>query len=167
MQLRNNIEIVGLSDIDSNDTKNAALKVFSSCRLSIDVPADQIVNSYVKKIRVSAENDSINNSRDVFKQVLCVKLASENIKQSIMKKKFMCKKRLNSTSLGSNYGNGPIYINESLTAATRSLLAAAKKEQLNKKYKFLWIRNADILLRKKEGDSVVVIKSVGDLEKLK
>ena len=83
-----------------------------------------------------------------------------------MQKKKLNSKLLMATTLGDNYGSGLIFINDSLTYETRKLYNAAKMVKIDKKFKFLWIKNSTIMMRKREGDRVVFVRSFGDLEKI-
>lgn len=62
--------------------------------------------------------------------------------------------------------DSPIYVNESLTPGNRRLLAAARAARKAKNYRYLWVRNGKILLRKDDGQGVVVIKTLADIEGL-
>lgn len=84
-----------------------------------------------------------------------------------MRNKFSNRTKLTAVLFGDESNNSNIYINESLTPYTRSLLKAARSVKQLKQYKYLWMRNANILFRKNDGDQVVIIKTFEDLEKLK
>ncbi|XP_046679783.1 uncharacterized protein LOC124367177 [Homalodisca vitripennis] len=58
----------------------------------------------------------------------------------------------------------PIYVNESLSPARRALYALARKYQREKNFKFLWVRNGKIFLRKEEKAPVRVITREEDLD---
>jgi vacuolar-type H+-ATPase subunit I/STV1 len=60
----------------------------------------------------------------------------------------------------------PIYINDSLSPARRRLLALARQIRRDKGYKYIWLRNGNILLRKDEGSPVVELRNQADLSKL-
>lgn len=57
----------------------------------------------------------------------------------------------------------PIYINESLTNANRTLFSKCREFKKKQDIKFLWIKNGKILMRKSESAKVYVINSVRDL----
>lgn len=59
-----------------------------------------------------------------------------------------------------------IFINEHLTKESKELLWKAKKIKTEKNFKFLWIKNGNILLRKTENSEVIKINAEEDLEKL-
>lgn len=60
----------------------------------------------------------------------------------------------------------PIYVNESLTPARRRLLAMARTARNEKNYKFLWVRNGKIYLRKEENAPVKHVTNQEDISKL-
>lgn len=85
-----------------------------------------------------------------------------------MAKKFTEKTHLTAKIFGDSHdnNNNNIYVNDSLTSHTRALLKAARDVKQKKQYKYLWVRNAIILFRKKEGDQAIMINSFEDLDKL-
>lgn len=60
----------------------------------------------------------------------------------------------------------PVYLNDSLSPARRRLLAEVRRLRREKGFKYLWLRNGNILLRREEGSPVVEIRSQADLSKL-
>ncbi|XP_022184148.2 uncharacterized protein LOC111043494 [Nilaparvata lugens] len=60
----------------------------------------------------------------------------------------------------------PIYLNESLCPERRRLLALAKKAKGEGNFKYLWVRNGKVLARRTDGQPVIVIETVQDLNKL-
>ncbi|XP_022198942.2 uncharacterized protein LOC111062685 [Nilaparvata lugens] len=60
----------------------------------------------------------------------------------------------------------PLYLNESLSPENRKVLALARAAKKEKDYKYLWIRNGKILMRKSEGQPVISLSSVSDISKL-
>jgi hypothetical protein len=57
----------------------------------------------------------------------------------------------------------PIFLNECLSPARKRLLAEARVLQRQNKFKFLWVRNGSIRVRKVEGGPVIIISSKNDL----
>lgn len=60
----------------------------------------------------------------------------------------------------------PVFLNESLTRAKRVLFAKAREAKKKLDYKFLWQRNGNIFMRKRESDSVITITCQEDLTRL-
>lgn len=79
------------------------------------------------------------------------------------------KNKLTADILGEEFklnNNNKIYINDCLTSYNRALLEKAKILRVNNKCKYVWTRNSSILIRVKEGDKVLRIKSFEDLSNL-
>lgn len=87
----------------------------------------------------------------------------------IDKEEFIRKRRVKRT-LSTRHINRtddrPIYVNESLSPSRRRLLAMARAARNEKNYKFLWIRNGKIYLRKEENAAVKIVSNQDDLSKL-
>lgn len=60
----------------------------------------------------------------------------------------------------------PVYINEALSPARRRLFAEARKARKDKGYRFLWVRNGKIFLRREEAAPVIQVTCQADLGKL-
>lgn len=87
-------------------------------------------------------------------------------KRNIMSTKWDKKRNLNSGIFGNEFGNSRIFINDSLTSYNRALFKEASKLKSSHHYKYLWIRNSSILMRKSDGKPVIRIDSFEDLQKL-
>lgn len=85
----------------------------------------------------------------------------------IDKEEFLRKRRVKRTLSTRHMGRSddlPIYVNESLSPTRRRLHAMARQYQRDNNYKFLWVRNGKIFLRKEEKAPVKVISRQEDLE---
>lgn len=60
-----------------------------------------------------------------------------------------------------------IFINDSLTKLQRKLLNDTKLFKNEKKYKYVWVKNGRILLKKDDESRTITIKSRGDLDDVK
>lgn len=69
----------------------------------------------------------------------------------------------NRKKLKEAHKNENVYIQENLTKQTRTLLWEAKQWALDKNYRFVWQSGGKVLIRKKEGDTAVVVKSKNHL----
>ncbi|CAH0715998.1 unnamed protein product, partial [Brenthis ino] len=67
--------------------------------------------------------------------------------------------KLNSHYLGIGGSCAPIYVSEHLTPGSKSLHAAARLKAKHMKYRFTWIRNGKIYVRKDEFSQALLIKS--------
>ncbi|KAJ8704271.1 hypothetical protein PYW08_012995 [Mythimna loreyi] len=68
-------------------------------------------------------------------------------------------KKLNTASIGLSGDPKPVYIAEQLPASTKRLFYQAREFAKNNRYKFCWISNSNIFIRKMEGDKQVLIHS--------
>lgn len=154
------IEIIGVPKVNDNNALNCAKKIFSDA-LNINITDDQIDNCFVKKIK------KIDNfhSKNSYMDILCVKFVSLNCKKLVMKSKYSNKDKLTSRLFGCNVDVNNIYVNDSLSIFTRRLLKEAQALKKKKKIKFVWIRNGSVLIRKGDGDKVLVVNSLEDLSK--
>lgn len=114
--------------------------------------------------KVLSENNSATDSNK--QSIVSVAFSSFSQKERIMQKKFAEKKKLNAGVFGAEHSGKKIFINDTLTKFMRDLFKRAKEVVKEKEFKFIWVRNSTILLRKKEGDKVIIIKSFVDLDKL-
>jgi hypothetical protein len=60
----------------------------------------------------------------------------------------------------------PVYVNEHLTQKTKALLSKTKVITKDLGFRFTWVRNGKIFVRKLETSPAILINSEGDLEKL-
>jgi len=59
-----------------------------------------------------------------------------------------------------------VFVNERLTKSKRALFAQTRSAAKDKQYKFVWLSNADILVRKDEKSKITKIKSSQDIQNL-
>ncbi|XP_050684050.1 uncharacterized protein LOC126978964 [Leptidea sinapis] len=75
--------------------------------------------------------------------------------------------KLNSAHVGLLSNNiTPIFVNEHLSPTNKSLHAAARIKAKEKGYKFTWILNGKIFIRKNEGSQYILIKNKNTLDNL-
>lgn len=92
---------------------------------------------------------------------IIVKFVRRIDKEELLRKRRV--KRTLSTRHMSRPDDLPVYVNESLSPARRRLHAMARQYQRDNNYKFLWVRNGKILMRKEEKAPVKVISRQEDL----
>lgn len=72
--------------------------------------------------------------------------------------------KLSSHHLGMGGTRAPIYVSEHLTPGSKSLHAAARIKAKEMKYRFTWIRNGKIFVRKDEFSQAILIRSEDSLK---
>lgn len=95
---------------------------------------------------------------------IIVKFVRRLDKEEFLRKRRV-KRNLSTRHMGRT-DDRPVYVNESLTPARRRLLAMARAVQREKNYKFLWVRNGRIFMRREENASVTIVTTQEDLSKL-
>lgn len=104
------------------------------------------------------------------KAVIC-KLSSKSKRDNLLGavllyNKSNPKNKLNTKLLGYGGQETPVYVNEHLTLTNKALHAATRIAAKEKKYKFVWVRNGRILVRKDETSPAQLISHVDHLNKL-
>lgn len=166
------IQIVGVPNVNDGNALESALKVFSD-GLNLNIKAEQIDDCFLykpkKKLDIPSDGISSNmvvNVNNSSSYIICLKFLSLRIKKLVMKSKFDCLRKLNSKLFVNSNDEKKIYINACYSDDTRKLLVEARKIKHKKKYKYLWVENDNIYMRKKDNDLVMKISSVEDLNNL-
>lgn len=98
---------------------------------------------------------------------IIVKFVRRMDKEALLKKRQEKKKDFSTRHLNlATPTDIPVFINESLSPARKRLLWQARQLKTDREYKYIWLRNGNILLRKEEGSPVITIKTQADLDKL-
>lgn len=155
--LNNCVDIVGVPyNEDKNKLRESILNVFCK-NIKANISNDNIIDLYQKNITKPNKNN--------IKNVVCVKFDSSESKYEIMKSK---KKLYDNAIIFKNENDEEVseivYINHSLINNKRKILKAATNVKKEFNFKFLWIKNGNIYLRKKEGSEVKIINCLEDLE---
>ncbi|KAL0852985.1 hypothetical protein ABMA27_012768 [Loxostege sticticalis] len=74
--------------------------------------------------------------------------------------------KLNTTDIGLSCAKTPIFVSEHLTPSNKSLHAAARMRAKEKKYKYVWIRNGKIFVRKDDDKDYIMIRDTDSLNKI-
>lgn len=75
--------------------------------------------------------------------------------------------KLSSSTIGHSGPKIPIYVAESLTSKDRKLYAMTREKAKFLEYKYCWINNGRIFMKRVDGDTRIQIKNEADLETLK
>lgn len=140
---RQNLELHGIPTTEKENMMEKVNKVARSLRLPELTPTD-IVSMH----RLASKPDKIPG--------IIVRFMSQTTRD------LWLSKRLHLKEDGNN-----VYLLENLTKHEKSLLWSAKECAKEKAYKYVWYRNGRVLVRKADGEPVIVIKSIDDLERLR
>ena len=74
--------------------------------------------------------------------------------------------KLNSADFGIAGKNTPVYIVEHLSSYNRTLHAAARLKAKERGFRYVWVRNGRIFVRKSDGDGHILIKNLDSVDKI-
>lgn len=149
---QNNIGIVGVEQIPGENIKEVVSKIGNIAEVS----SDDIVWCRRKQTRKQS-----NKPASIMVEFKTTGTATRD--------SWLAQRRrlVGVTSKNITEGNhlGTIYVNEDLTTSNKSLLWNAKK-QLMGIFKYIWVSNARILVKKDDGDKSAWIRSESDINEL-
>lgn len=96
---------------------------------------------------------------------LIVKFRSRIIRDNILSA-YRNVKSIKSDQIGISGASVSVYLNEHLTLKNKALFREAKILAGKSGFKYVWVRNATILVREKDNDKSFAIRSVEDLNKI-
>lgn len=116
--------------------------------------------------RIAKYNSSSNRPRSIIVQLASTRIRDQLLAATIMYNKSNPQEKLNSSHLGYAGQKSPIYVAEHLSPTNRALHAATRIKAKEKSYKYVWVRNGKIFVRKNEGTEYIQIKSHVSLGKI-
>lgn len=143
---RENLEIKGIPEVQNEDLL-ATTTAISAC---LKVPIRESDIDVVHRVP----------TKDKAKSNIIVKFTSRAARDKVLRE--AKKMRLNTSHLGLP-GTEPIYVNEHLCPAKKVLLGCALKAKREKKWKFTWVSDGKILMRRTENSRAVHIACMDDL----
>lgn len=160
--LNNSIDIIGLPNVkNDDDLRNSVLDL--CCRTLKSDIKDENIESLFQKVIVDKKSDPVKNIN-----IIRVKFKSSDCKDIVMKAKNILKD--NPLSI-LNEKNEKIdvdcYINHSMTFNKRKIYKIANDIKKEFKVQYLWFKNGNILMRKRDGAEIKVINNVNDLDYFK
>ncbi|KAF6204529.1 hypothetical protein GE061_002871 [Apolygus lucorum] len=152
--LNNCVEISGIP-VSDNENAIDLVKLVGSA-LNFEITNSMVNNCFRRR----PTNNASSSGGSIFLSF------SRKIEKDNFVKASREKQNLTSRQLGFIEGEASkIYINHSLTFEKRKLLHAAKMFKRDNNYKFVWIRNGNIFVRKDENAQPILIKTAHDLPK--
>ncbi|CAG4966886.1 unnamed protein product [Colias eurytheme] len=161
-QLReNNIEINGIPENKGEILSNT----LGQLAKTVGAPLDD--SDILHVTRVAKYNKDSSRPRSVI-----AKLRSTRIRDTVLAavskyNKNNPENKLSSQHLGIAGRKSPVFVSEHLTPANKQLHAATRQKAKELGYRFVWIRNAKIFVRKHEFGQVLTIRNDDSLKALK
>jgi FtsZ-binding cell division protein ZapB len=145
-----NVELHGIPQRPNEDIEALVMNIGK--KLQVQVSPKEFVAH-----RLGAE--ASNRHRPIL-----IQFDSRKARDSLMKSGKRLKLKLK--DVDSDFGEGPLYINDNLTPYYKKLLFRAKEVRQKLNYKYLWVANSKVLMKKDDSSRPVRIVSENDLLKL-
>lgn len=149
-----NIEIVGLPE--SPNESAADLVVAIANHAGISLQRNQVETAYRVRPMKKVEGRP---------KPIVAKLQTRMLKDQIIAG-LRKTNGISTRDVGLGGNNRKFFVNEHLTPENKQLLSSVKTHAKTKSYKFVWVRNCNIFLRKNEESPVITISSIKDIQKI-
>lgn len=156
----NNIEIQCLPENKNENLYSAVTKL------------GQTVNCEVKEMdilhctRIAKVNRTSTRPRSIVVQLASPRLRDQLLASIIKYNQNNPDEKLNSSHFGFAGRGTPVFVAEHLSPTNKALHAAARIKAKEKNYKYVWVRNGRIFVRKSDGAEYVLIKNMNSLNRI-
>lgn len=117
--------------------------------------------------RIAKQNTSSTRPKSIIVQFCSPRVRDSFLAASIkFNKNKQADDKLNSGLLGVGGKKESIYVVEHLSMANKALHAAARSKAKELGYKYVWVRNGRVFMRKSDGSDYVYVNSLDILNKL-
>lgn len=154
-KLANQIVISGIPKVPNEKLADVLVKIGG--KLEVNIKDEEIISAR----RMEKSNSESNN----YTAPILVTFRNVQLKTELLQKQKMLGK-LVTDQVDLEPKGKMIYINEFVTEHTLRLFAKTKKLAVEKNYKYVWIQNARVLMRKIEKGKIIKISSDLDLDQI-
>lgn len=116
--------------------------------------------------RVAKTNVSSSRPRSIIVQLTSPRVRDQLLAATIKYNKSNPQDKLNCSHLGYAGSKSPVFVTEHLSPTNRALHAATRIKAKEKRYKYVWVRNGRIFVRKEDGSETILIKNNTGLNKI-
>lgn len=149
-----NIEIVGLPESPNESTEDLVIAIANYAGVTLQCDQIESVHRVQPMRKVEGRPKPI-----------VAKLQTRMLKDKIIAG-LRKSNGISTRDVGLAGNNRKFFVNEHLTPENKQLLNAVKTRAKTKSFKFIWVRNCNIFLRKNEESPVITISSIKDLQKI-
>lgn len=129
--------------------------------IGVPIPASSIADVH----RV-AHNQSSDRPKNIVVQLSTKRLRDDVIAACRTRRGITMSQLLGSSNNNQKDTITKIYVNEHLTLKNKILYANARQRCTEQKYKYVWIKNGNILVRKSDTTRVITIRKMEDIKKI-
>ncbi|XP_063632409.1 epidermal growth factor receptor substrate 15-like 1 [Cydia splendana] len=149
-----NLEIQNLPEKKDENLVNLLVTLGEKIRCSIN--RSDVIS--ISRVRPAMESNKPKH--------IVVKLSSRVLRDNVLAA-YRTRRGLTSTELGVSGPQHTLYVNEHLTLRRKKLFRAVREAAKQAKYKYTWISNATILVRKTDTSPTIAIHTDNDIRKIK
>nr|XP_042912277.1 uncharacterized protein LOC110282482 [Parasteatoda tepidariorum] len=144
---RSNFEINNSPECENEDIQQAISQI------------DNVANTNISENLITAHRvPSFNKDKP---KPIIVQVKSKSVRDELLKK--LRNRKLSTCEVNSRFTEMPVYFNEHLTPELKHLFYLSRKAKSEKGFKFCWVRDGKIFLRKDESSKIIRVKSSQDL----
>lgn len=144
---RSNLEISGLPETQGEDTKQLVTSVLNV--LNIHNQENIVVAHRVPTAKKDIAKPIIVQFTSKFERDKCIAAAKP--------------KRLLASDVSDRFDSVPVFVNEHLAPGIKRLLYLSKQYKLEQNFKYCWVKDGKIFLRKEDNSRVIRVKKESDL----
>ncbi|XP_061725087.1 uncharacterized protein LOC133531027 [Cydia pomonella] len=153
---RSNIQINGVPEVKGENLYAVLKSLAEVSGFPLDTNTDI---DFVTRV-------AVRNDRDNAKpKPIIVKMQARYKKDDFMSSLRKIK-NLKAADLGYSNSANRVYINDHLSSFNKHLLKEAKQRAIKKQYKFCWVRNCTVMVRRNENSPILYITSEDSLNKI-
>lgn len=156
----NNLEIQCVPENKRENLLSIVMKL--SDVIGSNISIDNISNC----TRVAKSNRTSHRPRNIIVQFVSPRMRDEVLASVIKFNKSNQQNKLNTGHLGYEGEKKAIFVSEHLSPTNKALHAAARSKAKELGYKYVWVRNGRIFMRKDDQSDLITINSITTLDKL-
>lgn len=123
-------------------------------------------NDILNCTRTAKLNRESKRPRSIIVQVASPRIRDEILAMASKYNKANSDCKLNATHLGITGHTAPVFVAEHLSPTNKSIHAAARLKAKESGYKYVWVRNGRVFMRKTDESDYILVKSLETLKKV-
>lgn len=151
---RSNVEIYGIPEKRNENLITILQDIVGKTDLNLDMKTDI---DFIT--RVASKDKDVKRAKPIIVKFLC-RWKKDDFLSQVRKLKIKC------NDIGFPANNNHIYFNDHLTSSNKALLQSVKKTAKEKSYKYVWVKNCTIMVRRNDTSPVLHIANFSDVKKI-
>ncbi|CAK1584203.1 unnamed protein product [Parnassius mnemosyne] len=123
-------------------------------------------NDILNCTRTAKINRESRRPRSIIVHLASPRIRDEMLAMTSKYNKANSDNKLNTTHLGLTGHTTPVFVTEHLSPANKAIYAAARLKARERGYKYVWVRNGRVFMRKTDDSDYILVKNLDSLKKL-